>query len=193
MRTVHRTAAAYGLISLILPMLLLSTEANAAAGENTFSRSSVDIGVVVSDMEASLKFYTKAIGFQEKEGFSVSGSLARSIGLTEGASLNVRVLVLSDEKSATKLKLIEVPDGVGEGSKSEDKPVIDSQLGFRYLTIFVRDMNRALKRLEEYGDRPDGEGPVELGRDAPSNVSVMLIRDPDGNVVELVGPRIEAE
>ena len=68
----------------------------------------MDLGVVVKDIQKSLKFYKDVIGFSEKEGFNVSGSFPKKVGLTDGTELKIHVLTLGDEESATKLKLMQV-------------------------------------------------------------------------------------
>lgn len=162
----------------------------AVADEREFSRSSVDIGLVVCDLDKAEDFYTKAIGFRAAKGFSMPGTLARNIGLTTGKPLEVRVLVLGDEQSATRLKLIAMPK---EKTAERNDRVVDSESGYRYMTVFVGDMNRTLKRLRELDVKPLGDGPVNLGSDSPHEVFVVLVRDPDGNLVELVGPMNDAE
>ena len=46
--------------------------------ESNFARQTIDLGVVVSDIEESLKFYKDIIGFEETGGFEVKGSFRKS-------------------------------------------------------------------------------------------------------------------
>lgn len=191
MRTFSSFALSTVVLKFIIPALLLgvtTTAVIAAVGEKAFSRPSIDIGVVVGDMQNAVDFYTGAIGFREVEGFSMSGAVAQDIGLTSGTPLSVRVLVLDEEKHATRLKLIEDPNA-GMDAGDEEEPVVNSRLGFRYITVFVSDIDRAISRIEEAGVKPASSGPVKLGRETPAEVFIMLVHDPDGNLVELVGPR----
>ena len=77
-------------------------------GEDTpvFSKTVVDLGIVVSDLEESAKFYMDVIGLKEVKGFSVSGERAKSFGLTDNQPVNVRVFVLNDAKGITQLKMM---------------------------------------------------------------------------------------
>lgn len=191
MRTFSRIAFLRVIPWLTVPVVLVCTTTSivrAAAGEKAFSRPSIDIGVVVADMQQSLTFYSNAIGFREIEGFSMPGRLAQDIGLTSGKPLSVRVLVLDEEKCAAKLKLIEIPHAEND-VKNEPEPVVESRQGFQYITIFVSDIDRAMERLKQAGVEPASDGPVQLGHESPAEVFVMLVYDPDGNLVELVGPR----
>lgn len=154
--------------------------------QKEFARTTIDLGCVVSDVDAAVKFYTQAIGFKEVDGFDVAGDFATRAGLTDRQPLSIRVLVLGKDETATKLKLMEVP---GAKSKPSDNTTIHSQLGFSYLTIYITDMDAAVARLKKAGAKIVGEGPVELPADLGAGIYLAVVRDPDGNLVELVGPK----
>lgn len=147
-----------------------------------FTRTTIDLGLVVADAEKSAKFYTEAIGFKEVPGFAVPAELAGDAGLTDHHALKVRVFVLGDGATATRLKLVEVD---GPKSKKNDNEFIESQLGLRYLTISVIDTTAALERLKKAGVAPLAKSPVAIGGAG----FLTCVRDPDGNLVELVGPK----
>lgn len=151
-----------------------------------FARTTIDLGCVVSDVDAAVKFYTQAVGMKEIEGFDVPAGFATRAGLTDQRPLSIRVLVLGEDDTATKLKLMEVP---GANSKPSDNATIHSQLGFSYLTIFVTDMDAAVERLKRAQVKILAEGPVELPAELAAGVYLTVVRDPDGNLVELVGPK----
>jgi lactoylglutathione lyase len=151
-----------------------------------FARTTIDLGVVVSDVDRSADFYKNAIGFREVEGFSVPGDFCKDAGLTNGVPLKIRVLVLGEGDSATKLKLMTVK---GVDSKKADNEYIHSQLGYSYLTIYINDTNATLARLKKAGVKPVAKGPVPLPEGLPKGVFLTVVRDPDGNLIELVGPK----
>jgi len=154
--------------------------------DSPFASTTIDLGVVVSDVERSVKFYTEAVGFKEVKGFSVPGDFCAESGLTDGHPLKIRVLVLGEGDKATKLKLMEVP---AAKPRKADTEFITSQLGYRYTTIFVTDTNRALERLKKAGVPPLAKGPVPLPKGLPEGIFLTCVKDPDGNMVELVGPK----
>jgi catechol 2,3-dioxygenase-like lactoylglutathione lyase family enzyme len=154
-----------------------------------FAKTTFDLGCVVKDIEKSVAFYKEAIGMTEQPGFSAPGSFVKDVGLADGNNeLVVRVMVLGEGAEATKLKLIQAPAGLG---KPGDSSTIDAQLGYRYITIMVKDMQAALARLETAGVKPLAKGPVELPAALAKGVYLTVVRDPDGNMVELVGPKAE--
>jgi catechol 2,3-dioxygenase-like lactoylglutathione lyase family enzyme len=164
---------------------LLAFGALAAAAEpGAFARPVIDLGVVVSDVEKAAKFYTEAIGFDEAAGFGVPGDFCKQVGLTDGEPLKIRVFTLGDGAGATRLKIM----STATRSKPSDNHYIDSQRGYSYITIAVTDMNDALARLKKAGVKPLAQCPVALPKELGEGVYLTLVRDPDGNLVELVGP-----
>lgn len=144
--------------------------AESQPARSQFAKSTIDLGSVVSDIARSVKFYTEAIGFKEIPGFAVAGQFGADVGLTDGKSLAIRVLVLGDGDAATRLKLMQVP---GAENKKSDNAYIHSQLGFRYLTIYVADGEAALARLKKAGVKPLAKGTVPI----PANIAPRLGAD----------------
>jgi len=172
--------------NMTMAACLLALVTASARAESNFSSTTIDLGIVVADVEKSVKFYTEALGFKETKGFEVSGEYGKQVGLTPGKALKIRVLVLGEGDSATKLKLMEFP---GEKPKKNDNEFVSSELGYRYLTIFVKDTTASLELLEKAKVKPISNGPHPLPKGFPEGVFLTIIRDPDGNLVELVGPK----
>ncbi|MFM1904487.1 MAG: hypothetical protein RLZZ440_2387 [Planctomycetota bacterium] len=173
---------------LLAACLTLPCLVSTAAEPETFPRTTIDLGCVVTDLEKSVRFYTEGIGFRELEGFGVATGLATDAGLTDSRPLSIRVLALGDGPTATKLKLMQV---AGTLPRTGDTEFIHSHTGFRYLTIMVADTDAALARLEKLGVTPIAKGPVALPGDGEPGLFLSCVRDPDGNIVELIGPRKE--
>lgn len=155
--------------------------ASAADAAPEFSKLSIDIGVVVSDIEKSAKFYTEVIGFKEVAGFSVPGAQGKAIGIIDNLDVDIRVFTLGDDAGATRIKLMSFPKNPGVKPAQE---YIHSTIGLSYLTIFVKDMNVSLERLKKARVKLLGKSPVDLG----GGTLLTAIQDPDGNFIELVGP-----
>lgn len=163
-----------------LGICLVAGADRTGGGKAGFSRSTIDLGMVVSDVEAAAKFYTEAVGFTEVGGFSVSAEMAGDSGLTDYKPFKVRTFVLAEEATATRLKIMEIP---GANSKKVDHQFISSSLGYSYLTLLVSDMGAAVERVKQAGVQPVKE-PYKLG----GNNYLTLVKDPDGNIIEFVGP-----
>ena len=173
------------LLAFMVPIAAVACDGTAST--ETLSdtpRSTIDIGVHVSDIAASAQFYADVIGLTEVEGFDVSADFATAAGLTHGQPLSVRVFVPREEPSATRLKLMAIPD---VETSTPDNTFVHSHIGIRYLTIFIDDTRLALARLRAAGIDPVADGPILIGEDPAGNY-LTVVRDPDGNLVELIGP-----
>lgn len=155
------------------------------AQDHQFSTDVFDLGVVVSDVEKSVAFYTDAVGMQKVGAFSVDADTATKAGLTANQKLDVTVLACSDGATAARLKLMAFPEAPG---KRSDNSTIHAQLGFKYLTLKVKSVDAALARLEKAGVKPMGKGPAAIPGREPATF-ILLAHDPDGNIVEFVGPK----
>ena len=151
-----------------------------AGTKSEFARTTIDVGIVVSNVQKSAEFYKKALGFTEVAGFDVSAEMGGGSGLTDNQAFKVRVFVLGDEPTATKIKLMEFPKAPG---KKVDHKFIHSSLGYSYLTIFVSDMTASVERARKAG-AVIVKQPYQLG----GNNYLTLVKDPDGNIIEFVGP-----
>ena len=166
----------------MLALGALPSPGRAAEPAGEFSKPIIDIGIVVKDADRSAQFLTNAIGFKEVRGFPVTAELGKKIGLIDSHATTVRVFVLEEVDPATRIKVLSFPQAPG---KQPDQTSIHSTLGIRYLTLYVKDMNRALERLKKAEVPLLGETPVELG----GGTWLVAFKDPDGNFIELIGPK----
>ena len=173
----YRSCAACVIIAASLSNILFAAD---SAGE--FTKPTIDIGLVASSADRTAAFLTNAIGFAEVPGFAVTSDLGRKIGLLNGQAGKVRVFSLGDGDGATRLKVLSFPETPG---KAADQAFISSTLGIRFLTIYIRDVDVALARLKKANVPLLGETPVNLGNGS----WLIAFKDPDGNFIELVGPR----
>ena len=170
----------------LLVLFILSTLIVSAVEKSNFANQTIDIGIVVTDIEKSLQFYKEVVGFQEKDGFKVSGKFPKLVGLTDGTELNIHVLRLGDENSSTKLKLMQVAGK--KPTRIVKQPYIHSTAGFSYLTLFVNNVEKVISQAEKYGYQPYAQSPQVLPEGLPQDICLLMLKDPDGNFVEIVGP-----
>ena len=175
-----RSIAALALTATLLGSVTPST---VKAEEIGFAKTTIDFGVVVSNIEKSLAFYTDVVGFTHMGNFSVPPEVANDAGLSQvSKTLTIEKLKLGDDKTATTLKLMQIGD---PNQKKSNQDTIHATLGMSYMTIFVTDTTAALARAAKHGIKPLKKGPVDLGG---GKMYLTLLKDPDGNFVELVGP-----
>ena len=138
---------------------------------------------MVKDADRTARFLTNVIGFKEVRGFPVTSDLGKKIGLIDSHATQVRVFVLEEIEQATRIKILSFPEAPG---KQSDQAYIHSTLGIRYLTLYVKDLNPMLERVKKAGVQYLGETPVEVG----TGTWLLAVKDPDGNFIELIGPRL---
>jgi catechol 2,3-dioxygenase-like lactoylglutathione lyase family enzyme len=177
----YRIVLLVGAWAVVGVFMLARAEQKQQEEKVEFSSMTVDLGVVAADVEKSAVFYTQALGFAKVGGFDVSDRMAGNTGLTDFKPFKVNVLALDKAPSATRLKIMQIP---GDGSHPVDNRYIGSSLGFRYLTLHVSDLTKAVERLHR-----NGVEPVKPPYRLPSGDYLVLVRDPDGNLVEMIGPR----
>lgn len=151
------------------------------SAQNNFSNPTIFVGSVVSNLEKSVDFYTNVVGMVITGSFSVDGKKSKELGLTDGRQVEVTVLKLEDSPQANEWKLMSF------GTKaSHPKPrYIHDDTGMQYITILVNHLDPVIERIEKY------KIPVLSGKPSKldENRSFILIQDPDGTFVELIGPR----
>ncbi len=162
--------------------LAVMTGCSATGGKNMdFTTTTVSFGIVVSDINKSVAFYKDVVGLVEVEGFDVSAEMGGQAGLSDNKPFHVHVLKVADTPDATQVKLMQF---AGTPAARPDNSFIHSTYGIRYLTFRVADMDAAVARAAKAGAKPIAQGPYLM----PSGRYLTIYRDPDGNMVELVGP-----
>jgi len=159
-------------------MLTLSFGSSA---QNNFSKSAISIGVVVEDLDKSLEFYLDVVGMEKVREFSVDSEKAKQLGLSKGESFDVKVLKLENSEEATEWKLM----SFNNKTSHKNKNFVPDENGIRYVTLFVKSMTPVLERIKKHKVKTLGETPTMLD----ANRQFVLIKDPDGNFIEFIGPQ----
>jgi glyoxylase I family protein len=127
------------------------------------SKQGIDVGLVVRDVDASLRFYVDVLGLEHVEQLTIPwGTMHR---LRFGASW---------------MKLVE--PSVGSAPAPPGPLGLDAAVGIRYLTFEIEDLDETWQRVVDAG------APVfhDLGPFGTKGLRMGMVHDPDGNVVELL-------
>jgi catechol 2,3-dioxygenase-like lactoylglutathione lyase family enzyme len=165
---------------LIITGLFLSILYSSAAAQNEFSSKTIHIGVVVSNLEESMEFYTEVVGMKQTGSFDVGKDFADKSGLSNGVPFHVKVLKLAEGKQSTQFKLM----SFGDKPKKQHNEFIQDHTGMQYITINVKDLSPFIKRVRQHDIETRGDTPVKLDE----RNHFLLLRDPDGTIIELIGP-----
>lgn len=128
---------------------------------NTYDR--MQIGLTVSDSEKMREFYGKTLGLKEREPIKMNDGTMEYM-FDAGAS-TVKFWSPSGER------------------KTRSGPIGDAQ-GIRYFTFSVRNVDAVHEALKARGV-VIARAPMDLGTIA----RILLVQDPDGNIIEFAGPR----
>ncbi len=151
-----------------------------AQSQSEFSDNTIHVGVVVTNLEASVDFYTNVIGMKNTGGFSVGADFAQKSGLSNGVPFDVTVLRLEDSQDATQWKLM----SFGKKAQHPHQNFIQDDVGMQYITIFVKELRPFVERIKKHNVPFLGETPVVLNE----KDHFVFVQDPDGNFIELIGP-----
>jgi predicted enzyme related to lactoylglutathione lyase len=165
-------------IKTVLFLMIMNTGMPINA-QTDFEHSVISVGVIVSDLEASKTFYTEIVGMIEVPGFSVTGDIGKRTGLTGGLPFDVVVLKLEDTPKASQWKLMSFK----KEATHPKQQYIQDDTGMQYITIFPKDIALAIERIKKNNIPTLGETPMQL----PDGKTFVLIQDPDGTFVELIG------
>jgi len=123
------------------------------------AKDSLDLGILVSDIEASLNFYQNLLGLE----------FVGKTPLWFGTMHRLRF-------GTSDLKLIEPNTVPPRGAIG-----LEGQLGFRYVTFLVQNLSEVCSKLAAEG--------IEFAlpeKEIRPGVRIAMVKDPDGNIVEFV-------
>ncbi len=164
---------------LFFSFAITSKAQNSPSGE--FSNPTIFVGSVVTDLDKSVDFYTNIIGMKKTGAFSVDGEKAKELGLTDGKKIDVTVLKLEDSPQANEWKLM----SFGTKSGHKKPKYINDDTGMQYITILVNHLEPIMKRIENNDIKILSGKPSKLDE----NRFFILVQDPDGTFIELIGPK----
>ncbi len=128
------------------------------------AKDAIDLGIVIRDSEASLKFYRDTLGFEH----------VADVPMPLGGGGTMHRLNCGN----TLVKLVKF-DNVPEASNPPGGLV--GGTGYRYFTMIVSNLDEIMSTCETAGYKV-----VISKREARPGVTIGMVEDPDGNWVEFV-------
>jgi catechol 2,3-dioxygenase-like lactoylglutathione lyase family enzyme len=125
------------------------------------TKPGIDLGVLVRDIDACLKFYCDGLGLQKVAEIQFPGN--RTMHRIQIGDTVLKLMQYQEDAPAAG------PRGLG------------AQAGIRYFTISVKDLRGVIKDLEAKGLTF-----VVPLREARPGVFIAMLEDPEGNTVELL-------
>jgi catechol 2,3-dioxygenase-like lactoylglutathione lyase family enzyme len=128
----------------------------------TLTKDSIDLGIVVKDADAALRFYRDTLGFKDQGTMPMPGG-GTMYRLMCGTSL-IKIVALAQTPAATA-----APGGIQGGT------------GYRYWTISVSNLDDCANACAAAGYKL-----AIKPREIRPGIKIAMIEDPDGNWVELL-------
>ena len=165
-------------LGLLLAYLLLS--ASAWAGEGRI-RAVDAVGMTVSDMNRSVDFYSRLLGFTVASDVEVSGEVYEQ--LRDLFPIRMRVVRLRLGR-----EYLELTDYVTPRGRPAPTDARSNDRWFQHVAIVVRDMDRAYQLLHDGRVTHVSPEPQRLPDWNPNagGIRAFYFRDPDGHPLELI-------
>jgi len=135
------------------------------------------LGLCVSDLDRSLRFYCDGLGFTRGGGYDLDS--AAQTGLDRSLEVDGRARIRSQfiSHGTLQIELLAFVDPPAGGTPSPRRNL----LGLTHLAFFVDDVDEAAARLAACG------GTVLDDTRSNPGVELVFVADPDGVRVELMG------
>lgn len=139
------------------------------------------IGITISDMDRSVKFYSEVLGFKKLGDAEYSGNDYESLNGLFGLRMRVVRMQLGDE-------FIELIDYLTAGGRSIPEDFRSNDLSFQHIAIVVSDMDAAYNRLRKHNVVHVSTGPQTLpvSNVAAAGIKAFYFQDPDKHNLELI-------
>jgi catechol 2,3-dioxygenase-like lactoylglutathione lyase family enzyme len=136
------------------------------------------VGICVSDLERSLRFYRDGLGFRETGALDLAGEPSATLLELPGVALRARYL----ERDGARIELLYYPRPGATGGGA--RPM--NALGLTHLSFRVAELDVCLERLVALGGKALAHTRVV---NAGLGMQAIFLTDPDGTRIELVaGP-----
>ncbi|MFI5318681.1 MAG: VOC family protein [Myxococcota bacterium] len=173
-----RAYAAFSIACKLLLAFAAVAHAEAPAQVSALSR----VGFTVSDLDASVKFFTEVLDFERVSERELAGDgIERASGVFAARVRIARLRLGSDEIELTEYLAPSNGRAFPERSRGND-------LWFQHIAIVVSDMDAAYAKLRAQRVRHASSGPQRLPDWNPNagGIEAFYFRDPDGHFLELI-------
>ena len=139
------------------------------------------VGITVSDMDRSLKFYSEVLGFKKISDTEVYGEEYEQLQNLFGLRMRIVRMELGDE-------FIELTDYLTSGGRSIPEDAKSNDLVFQHIAIVVSDMDKAYQQLRKYNVVHVSTAPQTLPKSIPAaeGIKAFYFHDPDNHNLELI-------
>ena len=133
------------------------------------------IGICVSDLQRSLRFYRELLGFRLEHELHVEGEPSDTLLRLRGVTLDAVYL----QRDGVRIELLRFASPPAPPARSRSM----HEHGLTHLSFRVADMDATLAALQAAGERVLEETVVRIPQ---FQAAACFVVDPDGQLIELV-------
>ncbi len=134
------------------------------------------IGICVSDLERSVRFYRDVLEFSERSRFNIKNEESARLTDIPGGSIETVYL----ERGDTRLELLYYPEA---GHVTGETPRPMNQLGLTHLSLRVQDIDDVIAKIEAAGGSSMEHTRID---NKQWGSKAIFVTDPDGLRIELI-------
>jgi catechol 2,3-dioxygenase-like lactoylglutathione lyase family enzyme len=166
--------------SLCFAVVLLLTLVWSAAAEPKVLAVG-PLGLTVSDLDRSVKFFTQVLDFRKVSETEFQGQAYDRLTGISGTRGRIARLQIGEETVELTEYLAPTGRPIPLDSRSND-------LWFQHIAIVVRDMDKAYERLRRFKVKPISVAPQRIPdwNKAAAGIRAFYFRDPDNHPLELI-------
>ena len=141
------------------------------------------LNIVVSDLERSVKFYTKVLGFEQTNSAHLEGDWVESIVGLKGVSADVAFIVAPAGEPRIELLCYKSPMG-----ESIPENSLANTVGLRHIALRVDDIHSSAQKLKDEGVKLLSEPvtvPTTVVNHDAGHKMLCYFHDPDGVLLEI--------
>ncbi|HXA34670.1 MAG TPA: VOC family protein [Acidimicrobiales bacterium] len=131
------------------------------------------VGICVSDLGRSLRFYCDGLGFERGESIPIDATFGAALEVPGDLSLTSQFI----RRDGLAIELLHYVTPAPTGRPSEHR----NQLGLTHLSFYVDDVDATATALVAAGGTS-----IESTRTTSGGIDLLFLRDPDGVRVELM-------
>ncbi|MBL7737909.1 MAG: VOC family protein [Chitinophagaceae bacterium] len=139
------------------------------------------VGITVSQMDRSVKFYSEVLGFKKVSDTELYGTEYEQLQGLFGLRMRIVKMQLGDE-------FIELTDYLTSGGRHIPEDAKSNDLFFQHIAIVVSDMDKAYAQLRKFNIEHVSTGPQTLPASIPEaeGIKAFYLHDPDRHNLELI-------
>jgi catechol 2,3-dioxygenase-like lactoylglutathione lyase family enzyme len=131
------------------------------------------VGICVTNLQQSLRFYCDGLGFDKGEAFPIDSTFAAALEVPAEVSLTSQFI----RRQGLAVELLHFTSPQPTGTPSEHR----NQLGLTHLSFYVDDVDLTVAALVAAGGTV-----IESTRTTNEGIDLVFLYDPDGVRVELM-------